>query len=157
PVAGTWISEKIIVGTFFNGGVRAFDLSDPFHPTEVAYAVPPAPRKSRFKAIQINDVFVDDRGVLFAVDRIIGGLYAYEFKMESDGAGLADQSPRAKPPSQRHAVGDRTRIEDGVVGAVARNLPHAAQRIVFGPCLVDGQRGDPLEGHAAKDDVGSPV
>ncbi len=80
PVAGTWISEKIIVGTFFNGGVRAFDTSDPFHPVEVAHAVPPAPRKSRFKAIQLNDVFVDDRGVLFTVDRIIGGLYAYEFK-----------------------------------------------------------------------------
>ncbi len=81
PVAGTWISEKIIVGTFFNGGVRAFDTSDPFHPVEVAYAVPPAPRKSRFKAIQLNDVFVDDRGVLFTVDRIIGGLYAYELKV----------------------------------------------------------------------------
>jgi hypothetical protein len=47
---------------------------------EVAHAVPPAPRKSRFKAVQLNDVFVDDRGVLFTVDRIIGGLYAYEFK-----------------------------------------------------------------------------
>jgi hypothetical protein len=81
PVAGTWISEKIIVGTFFNGGVRAFDTSDPFHPVEVAHAVPPAPRKSRFKAIQLNDVFVDDRGVLFTVDRIIGGLYAYELKV----------------------------------------------------------------------------
>jgi hypothetical protein len=81
PVPGTWISETVIVGTFFNGGVRAFDTSDPFHPVEVAYAVPPAPRKSRFKAIQLNDVFVDDRGVLFTVDRIIGGLYAYELKV----------------------------------------------------------------------------
>jgi hypothetical protein len=61
--------------------VRAFDLSDPFRPTEVAYAVPPAPRKSRVKAIQINDVLVDDRGVCFAVDRMIGGLYAYEMKL----------------------------------------------------------------------------
>jgi len=81
PVPGTWISEQVIVGTFFNGGVRAFDLADPFHPVEVAHAVPPAPRKSRFKAIQLNDVFVDDRNVLFTVDRIIGGVYAYEFKV----------------------------------------------------------------------------
>ncbi len=81
PAPGTWISETVIVGTFFNGGVRAFDTSDPFHPVEVAYAVPPAPRKSRFKAVQLNDVFVDDRGVLFTVDRIIGGLYAYELKV----------------------------------------------------------------------------
>jgi hypothetical protein len=81
PVPGAWVSETVIVGTFFNGGVRAFDLSDPFRPTEVAYAVPPAPRKSRVKAIQINDVLVDDRGVCFAVDRMIGGLYAYEMKL----------------------------------------------------------------------------
>jgi hypothetical protein len=33
------------------------------------------------KAIQINDVLVDDRGVCFAVDRMIGGLYAYEMKV----------------------------------------------------------------------------
>jgi hypothetical protein len=81
PLPGNWVSENVIVGTFFNGGVRAFDLSDPFAPREVAYAVPPAPRKSRLKAIQINDVLVDDRGVCFAVDRIIGGLYAYELKV----------------------------------------------------------------------------
>jgi hypothetical protein len=81
PVPGTWRSEKIVVGTFFNGGVRAFDLSDPFRPQEVAHAVPPAPRKSPKKAVQINDVFVDDRGVLFAVDRMIGGLYAYDLKV----------------------------------------------------------------------------
>jgi hypothetical protein len=81
PVPGNWVSETVIVGTFFNGGVRAFDLSDPFRPEEVAYAVPPAPRNSRVKAIQINDVLVDDRGVCFAVDRMIGGLYAYEMKI----------------------------------------------------------------------------
>jgi hypothetical protein len=81
PAPGTWISETVIVGTFFNGGVRAFDTSDPFHPVEVAHAVPPAPRKSPSKAIQLNDVFVDDRGVCFAVDRMIGGLYAFELKV----------------------------------------------------------------------------
>ena len=29
-------------------------------------------------ACQINDVFVDDRGVVFCVDRHVGGLYALE-------------------------------------------------------------------------------
>lgn len=81
PVPGHWRSERYVVGTFFNGGVRAFDLADPFRPVEVAHAVPPAPRKSPKKAIQINDVLVDDRGVLFAVDRMIGGLYAYQLKL----------------------------------------------------------------------------
>jgi hypothetical protein len=58
--------------------VRAYDVSDPFRPTEVAYHVPAAPRGSRAGAIQINDVFVDDRGIVFAVDRQVGGLYVLE-------------------------------------------------------------------------------
>jgi hypothetical protein len=81
PAPGTWISETVIVGTFFNGGVRAFDTSDPFHPREVAWAMPPAPRKSRAKAIQLNDVFVDERQIVYTVDRMIGGLYIYEMKL----------------------------------------------------------------------------
>ena len=75
---GGWISEDVIVGTFFNGGVRAFDLSDPFHPEEVAFFVPPAPRKSPVKAAQINDVFVDEREIVYTVDRFTGGLYILE-------------------------------------------------------------------------------
>ena len=78
PAPGAWSSETIVVGTFFNGGVRAYDVSDPFRPTEVAYHVPAAPRGSRAGAIQINDVFVDDRGIVFAVDRQVGGLYVLE-------------------------------------------------------------------------------
>jgi hypothetical protein len=81
PVRGAWRSERFVVGTFFNGGVRVFDLANPFRPVEVASAVPPPPRKSPARAIQLNDVFVDDRGVLFTVDRMIGGLYAYELKV----------------------------------------------------------------------------
>jgi hypothetical protein len=76
-----WVSETVIVGTFFNGGVRAFDISDSFRPREIAWAVPPAPRKSPAKAIQLNDVFVDDRGVLYTVDRLVGGLYIYELRI----------------------------------------------------------------------------
>jgi hypothetical protein len=81
PAPGTWISEDVIIGTFFNGGVRAFDVSDPFRPKEVAWGVPPAPRKSRAKAIQLNDVFVDERQVVYTVDRLIGGLYIYEMRL----------------------------------------------------------------------------
>jgi hypothetical protein len=81
PAPGAWVSETIIVGTFFNGGVRAFDVSDPFRPQEVAYYVPEAPRGSRAGAVQINDVFVDERGVVYAVDRLIGGLYVLELDL----------------------------------------------------------------------------
>jgi hypothetical protein len=78
PVDGALVSKNLVFGTFFNGGVRVFDLADPFRPKEVAWAVPEAPAGSRAGAIQFNDVFVDDRGVVFTVDRLIGGLYAYE-------------------------------------------------------------------------------
>ena len=81
PAPGSWISEKIVVGTFFSGGVRAFDLSDPFQPRAVAWAVPPAPRKSPAKSIMLNDVFVDDRGLVFSVDRLVGGLYIFEMRV----------------------------------------------------------------------------
>ena len=78
---GGWISEDIVVGTFFNGGLRAFDVSDPFQPEEVAWFVPPAPKKSSARAIQINDVYIDERRVVYTVDRIIGGLYVLEMKV----------------------------------------------------------------------------
>ena len=81
PAPGAWISETIIVGTFFNGGVRAYDVSDPFRPTEVAYHVPAAPPGSRAGAVQINDVFVDERGIVYAVDRFSGGLYVLEMQV----------------------------------------------------------------------------
>lgn len=68
-------SQKIMLTSFFNGGVRAYDVSDPAHPREVAYNIPPAPSGGDLNASQINDVYVDDRGAIFAVDRFSGGLY----------------------------------------------------------------------------------
>ena len=34
PVPGAWRSEDVVLGTFFNGGVRAYDVSDPYSPRE---------------------------------------------------------------------------------------------------------------------------
>jgi hypothetical protein len=81
PAPGAWHSETIVLGTFFNGGVRAFDLTDPFRPRAVAWYVPDPPRGSRAGAVQINDVFVDERGIVYAVDRFTGGLYTLELTM----------------------------------------------------------------------------
>jgi hypothetical protein len=81
PVPGSFVSETLIFGTFFNGGVRVFDVSNPFRPEEVAYCVPDAPRGSKAGAIQINDVFVDERRIVYAVDRLIGGLYVLELNV----------------------------------------------------------------------------
>ena len=81
PGPTSWRSEQIVVGTFFNAGVRAYDVGNPYQPQEVAYFVPPAPPLSRAGAIQLNDVYVDERRIVYAVDRIIGGLYILEMTL----------------------------------------------------------------------------
>jgi hypothetical protein len=78
PVPTSWRSENVIVGSFFNAGVRAYDVSNPYQPQEVAYFVAGAPKLSPVGAIQLNDVYVDDRGLVFTVDRFAGGLYVLE-------------------------------------------------------------------------------
>jgi len=78
PKAHCWKSDKIVFGTFFNGGLRAFDISNPYRPEEIAYFVPEAPRGAPTGACQLNDVFVDDRGIVYTVDRHAGGLYCLE-------------------------------------------------------------------------------
>jgi hypothetical protein len=67
------------LGTFFNAGVRAFDLRNPYRVEELAYFVPVKPADSHLPASQINDVFVDDRKLIYAVERIAGGLYILEY------------------------------------------------------------------------------
>jgi hypothetical protein len=81
PVPTSWRSEQMVIGTFFNAGVRAYDIGDPYRPEEVAYYVPAAPTLSRAGAIQLNDVYVDDRRVIYTVDRFVGGLYILEMTL----------------------------------------------------------------------------
>ena len=74
-------SENIIAATFFNGGVRVYDISNQYQPQEIAYFVPSAPKLSPKGAVQINDVYIDDRGIVFAGDRFSGGLYILEMNV----------------------------------------------------------------------------
>ncbi len=78
PGPCSFVSDTLIIGTFFNAGVRVFDTSNPFRVEEVAYYVPAAPKLSPAGAIQLNDVFVDDRRIVYTVDRFTGGLYILE-------------------------------------------------------------------------------
>lgn len=75
-----WFSDEIILGAFFGGGLRAYDISNPYQPEEIGYFVPPAPAASPTGCISLNDVFVDDRGVVFVTDRHCAGVYALEMK-----------------------------------------------------------------------------
>jgi len=81
PTPSSFRSDTIVIGTFFNGGVRAYDLSDPYRPEEIAYYVPAAPKLAPTGAAQLNDVFVDERGIVYAADRHTGGLYTLEMKI----------------------------------------------------------------------------
>ncbi len=78
PLPTSWKSEDIVIGTFFNGGLRAYDISNPYQPKEVGTFVPPPPKGTPAGAVQLNDVFVDERGVVYTVDRHTGGLYILE-------------------------------------------------------------------------------
>ena len=31
PLPTAWRSDQIVLGTFFNGGLRAYDISNPYH------------------------------------------------------------------------------------------------------------------------------
>jgi hypothetical protein len=79
PVPTALRDESTLVGAFFNGGVRAFDITDPYQPKLSGCFVPPAPSTSRAGAIQMNDVYVDEAGLVYAIDRLAGGLYILEF------------------------------------------------------------------------------
>ena len=74
----SWRSDNIILGTFFNGGLRAYDISNPYQPEQIGVFVPPAPADAPTGTIQLNDVFVDERQIVYTVDRHIGGLYCLE-------------------------------------------------------------------------------
>jgi hypothetical protein len=70
-------SDRLVFGTYFNGGVRVHDITNPFQPVEIAYYVPEAVSADR-PAIQINDVYVDENRLIYTVDRFSGGLYVME-------------------------------------------------------------------------------
>ena len=82
--------KKMAFISFFNAGVRALDIRDPYHPTEVGYFIPSITAstdkrcvkvdgKDRCKvAIQTNNVETDERGYIYIVDRANTGLHVLE-------------------------------------------------------------------------------
>ena len=78
PKPNAWKSDRIVLATYFNGGLRAYDTSNPYQPAEIGYFVPEPPARAPSGAIQINDVFVDERQIVYTVDRHVGGLYTLE-------------------------------------------------------------------------------
>jgi hypothetical protein len=92
---------KLAFVTFFNAGVRAIDIRNPYRPREVGYFIPPITEatdkrcvkvdgKDRCKiAIQSNNVETDDRGYIYVVDRANTGMHILELTGEARAlAGL---------------------------------------------------------------------
>lgn len=76
PRPGAFQSERLVHVTWFNAGIRVFDVSDPATPREVGYHIPTAPADQ--PAIQLNDLIVDADGLIYVTDRVNGGLYIFE-------------------------------------------------------------------------------
>ena len=70
---GTYQSQRLIFVTYFNAGLRVYDLADPHNPVEVAHFVPETPPGQA--AAQINDLYVDADHTIFITDRGNGGVY----------------------------------------------------------------------------------
>ena len=83
--------QALLFVAYFNAGVRAVDIRDPFHPKEIGVLHPARrPRRptsaasgraaaERCKtAIQTNNVEVDDRGYIYIVDRANTGMHILE-------------------------------------------------------------------------------
>jgi len=81
---------KLVFIAYFNAGVRAVDIRNPFAPREVAHFIPavtPATARRGIRvagaerckiAIQTNNVEVDDRGLIYLADRADTGLHIVE-------------------------------------------------------------------------------
>jgi len=79
--------NRILFIAHFNAGVRAVDVRDPFHPKEIGYYIPAVTAKTDKRcvgqgaeqvckvAIQTNNLEVDERGYIYAVDRANTGMH----------------------------------------------------------------------------------
>ena len=81
---------KIMFFSWFNAGVRMVDVRDPYKPRELGYFIPAVNKNTDYRCadekakhgcvrvIQINNMEVDDRGYVYAVDRANSGLFVLE-------------------------------------------------------------------------------
>ena len=94
--------KKIVFVSYFNAGVRAVDIRNPYAPEEVGFYIPATTDKTtpsclnvdgerRCKtAVQTNNVEVDDRGYIYIVDRNSTGMHILELTGEAKAITAAN-------------------------------------------------------------------
>ena len=65
------LKDDLIYAAWFGAGLRIINISNPYTPKEVGFFLPECEDQ---KMIQTNDVFVDDRGLVYIIDRLNRGL-----------------------------------------------------------------------------------
>ncbi len=99
-------ANRVVFVAHFNAGVRAVDVRDPYKPKEIGYYIPAITDKTDKRcvgegasqnckiAIQTNNVDVDDRGYIYAVDRANTGMHIVE--LTGSARSAADFSKAVK-------------------------------------------------------------
>jgi len=84
PRPGSLIDGQTVFLTYFNAGVRVYDVSDATNPVEIAWYIPDP--SAGAPAIQLNDIYVSSEGLIHVTDRVGGGLYLLELEPGADAA-----------------------------------------------------------------------
>jgi hypothetical protein len=73
---------------YFTGGVRAYDIREPQGPVEIGFYVPESNKLTEADGYMTNNLEVDDRGYILAVDRNGAGLDIIELAGKAKKAAL---------------------------------------------------------------------